>query len=125
MNEQGVLVRLDQEAYSPGNELSGSFVWYAHEDSEATAVELSVLWYTEGKGDEDLGVHSFERLNVQQGEEHRFAVTLPGSPLSYEGVILKVRWSVRVRVFLVQGGELFGEAPFRLGNVATAIEAPA
>ena len=62
-----------------------------------------MLWYTEGKGDEDLAVHEFRRLSADNGyraDPHRvgrFSTTLPNSPLSYEGVIVKVRWCVRVR----------------------------
>lgn len=130
MREQGVMVRLDrdQPAYKPGEELAGRFVWNAVERSEAEAVELSILWYTEGKGDEDLGVHHFQRMGAKDDRpplprrEQRFAARLPPSPLSYDGLIVKVRWVVRVRVFLHGGGELLGEAPFRLGDVARAEE---
>jgi hypothetical protein len=86
-------------------------------------MELSVLWYTEGKGDEDLAVHFFDRRSNSDGEmvdlrkPQRFATTLPSSPLSYEGVILKICWCVRVRLFPERGKELVAEVPFQLGRV--------
>ena len=94
--------------------------------NEVRAVELSVLWHTEGKGDEDMSVHSFERIEPAGGEcldfrqPRRFASVLPNSPLSYEGVIVKIRWCVRVRVFLDRGKELSAEVPFQLGRVPHA-----
>jgi hypothetical protein len=132
VREDEVSVRFDRDgaAYQPGEELSGRFLWRGDDGSEAEAAELSVLWYTEGKGDEDLGVHHFLRLSPEgdppppPGREQRFAARLPQSPLSYDGLIVKVCWCVRVRVFLRGGGELLGEAPFRLGGVARAREAP-
>ena len=56
-----------------------------------------MLWYTEGKGDEDMAVHEFWRRDIDEAnpiEPSRpepFAVVLPNSPLSYEGRIVKFR----------------------------------
>ena len=86
-------------------------------------MEVSVLWHTEGKGDEDLAVHDFRRLSAENGDPidprrpGRFSTVLPNSPLSYRGVIVKIRWCVRVRVFLTRGREVVGELHFRLGEV--------
>jgi hypothetical protein len=89
----------------------------------AKAVERSVLWYTEGKGEEDIGVHHFERITdrataaVTSGS---FGCRLPASPLSYEGVIVKIRWCVRVRLFFDAGRDFVSEHVFELGNVPAA-----
>jgi hypothetical protein len=50
----------------------------------------------------------------------QFETTLPNSPLSYEGTIVKVVWCVRVRVFLDRGKEFSAEWPFQLGRVPRA-----
>jgi hypothetical protein len=92
----------------------------------ARAVELSILWYTAGKGEEDMAVHHFERLvdeplrPLDLRVPRRFATMLPASPLSYDGVIVKICWCVRLRVFLTPGQETMSEMPFRLGTVPTA-----
>jgi hypothetical protein len=89
----------------------------------ARAAELSVLWYTAGKGEEDMAVHHFERVVDESAHPldlrlpRRFATVLPASPLSYDGQIVKVCWCVRLRVFMPQGQESIAEAAFRLGNV--------
>jgi hypothetical protein len=130
-----VSIKIDnrQAPHAPGETLAGEYQIDAVEAAELSAVELSVLWYTEGKGDEDLGIHYFERRtdedsqnNAPLTELRRFSVALPASPLSYEGVLIKLRWCVRVRVFLKSGRNYFGELPFRLGTVpdARAVEPP-
>jgi len=83
-------------------------------------VETSVLWYTEGKGEEDLQVHHFERLGAaellirQLSEDQPFATRLPYSPLSYDGQLLRIRWCVRLRIFLAGGDELMAQQLFCL-----------
>ena len=44
----------------------------------------------------------------------RFGTTLPNSPLSYEGHLIKLRWCVRVRVFPHRGKEVVEEKAFQL-----------
>src|SRR4051812_43845036 len=113
--------------YQPGDRLAGR---YTVEDAQlrpAKAVELSVLWYTAGKGEEDMAVHHFERIVDEPARPldlrvpRRFATIMPPSPLSYDGVIVKICWCVRVRAFLTQGQELMCEAAFTLGSVPAGV----
>lgn len=111
--------------YQPGETLCGEYRLESMRREEVKAVEVSVLWHTEGKGDEDLAVHEFRRLAVEEGDwidpryPGRFSTVLPNSPLSYRGLIVKLRWCVRVRVFLARDREAVGELPFQLGDVST------
>ena len=125
MNEPTVRIRFDGNgrAYRPGETLSGEYRLESIRREEIKAVEVSVLWHSEGKGDEDLAVHDFRPLSVEDGDwidpryPGRFSTELPKSPLSYQGVIVKLRWCVRVRVFLTRDREVVGELPFQLGQV--------
>jgi hypothetical protein len=127
-----VTVEFDRDPpdYLPDESLSGRWALAADLDRTVRAVELSVLWSTEGKGDEDFGVHHFERVEAQEAgvieprRSGRFATRLPRTPLSYDGIVVKVCWYVRVRVFW-DGGEAMAEAAFRLGDVARAEEVSA
>lgn len=109
--------------YQPGERLTGRFSIDESQPAVARAAELSVLWYTAGKGEEDMAVHHFERLVDDPAQPlnlripQRFATELPASPLSYDGTIVKVCWCVRVRAFFPQGQEFVAELPFRLGSV--------
>lgn len=143
MNESAVILRLDDNSrdgvpaggshrtWSPGELLSGEYRIVAAESDLLQSVEVSVLWYTEGKGDEDLAIHEFWRKNADGGDwpdprrPERFSTTLPAGPLSYEGQIVKIRWCVRVRAFFQRGKELVGQKIFRLGNVPPSVPAKA
>ncbi|MEN6497770.1 MAG: hypothetical protein ABFD16_26020 [Thermoguttaceae bacterium] len=131
MNDPLVIIRFDANGrvYQPGDTLSGEYHIDVARLAEIRAVEVSVLWYTEGKGDEDMAVHCFRRmsleddLNFDPRDPERFSTVLPNSPLSYDGLIVKIRWCVRVRVFLARGREVVGEKAFQLGSVP-AMKAP-
>ena len=87
---------------------------------EVQGIEVSVLWHTEGKGDEDLHVHHFHRLVENQirraglADEQSFHCDLPVTPLSYHGRLISVLWCIRLRLFLAGGREIVAEQPFHL-----------
>jgi hypothetical protein len=108
-------------SYLPESVLRCDYQIDAIDQEEVQAIEASVLWYTEGKGDEDLGAHFFERRVAADAEEgnllalRSFESKLPRSPLSYNGKIVQVRWCVRLRAFLRKGKETTLDHPFWLG----------
>ncbi len=128
MKEPFVRISFDGNGrtYRPGDTLSGQYRLESIAPEEIRSVEVSILWYSEGKGEEDMAVHQFHRSSAEEGDRidprqpGRFSTVLPNSPLSYRGVIVKVRWCVRVRVFLARGREVKGELEFRLGDVRPA-----
>ena len=107
--------------YFPGDVISGRAQIETTDPEDVKAIEISVLWYTVGKGEEDMGAHYFTRETAIEGARfdsvspRHFETQLPGSPLSYHGRIVKICWSVRMRVFLRGGREFFDEQPFQLG----------
>ncbi|MFM8954070.1 MAG: hypothetical protein ACKOOF_13580 [Planctomycetaceae bacterium] len=105
--------------YEAGEDLRVRYEVGGLEGDALRAVEHSVLWYTEGKGEEDLCVHFFERA-TKPDVTGSFAMTLPRSPLSYEGVIVKIRWCVRVRIFFHGGRDFVSEHVFDVGRVPPA-----
>lgn len=113
-----------REVYRPGDLLQAEYQIDAVDPLEMVAVEASVLWFTEGKGDEDLGVHFFERRTPADAEDgdlrclHRFQTRLPHSPLSYAGTIVKIRWCARLRLFLRRSKDLLFERPFVLAGLS-------
>ncbi|QDT13224.1 hypothetical protein [Planctomycetes bacterium K23_9] len=95
---------------------------------QVQAMEVSVLWHTEGKGDEDLKVHHFLRLDENQIrragliDEQSLQCRLPATPLSYHGRLISVRWCARLRLFLTDGREVVSEQPFHLVTEEVAAE---
>jgi hypothetical protein len=122
-----ILFDEDRTAFEPGEELSGQFLVVPNDGQTLKAVEVSVLWQTEGKGDEDLGVTHFERIEANTGTADllrpiNFRTRLPNSPLSYRGQILRIIWCVRVRAFPQRGNEIVAEERFQLGSVPSPSE---
>ena len=125
MNDTPITISFDEErrVYEPGETLGGEYVIAPGLLQEAKVVEVSVLWCSEGKGGQDMAVHSFDRHSVSSGSwftpgyPGHFHTVLPQSPLSYDGRIVKIRWCVRVRVFRGWGRDVVLEEPFTLGMV--------
>ena len=112
--------------YVPGDVVSVDYEYGSPGDDEIRAVERSVLWYTEGKGEEDIGVHFFDRHASADRvstvlPEGRFETRLPLTPLSYEGVIVKIRWCVRIRLFFDAGRDHVTEHVFTVGHVPPSV----
>jgi hypothetical protein len=118
-----------KRCFSVGEELICEYQIDAVDPAEIQAVEASVLWHTEGKGEDDLGVHFFERRLPSDADEgdlrpmRRLKTRLPNSPLSYRGAILSIQWCVRLRLFLRRGREYVVEQPFTLGGVPAVLPA--
>jgi hypothetical protein len=123
--EPSVTIRLEGgiRAYQPGETLVCEYLFEDLPEIEGKSLEVSVAWFSEGKGDEDMAVHEFWRTDLEEvgavdlRRPQCFSTVLPKSPLSYDGRIVKIRWCVRVRVFLRGGKEIFGQKIFRLGDV--------
>ncbi|GAA4440804.1 MULTISPECIES: hypothetical protein [Bremerella] len=131
MTEPKIEITLDRpsRAYLPDEELVASFEISGIRPADVQAIEASVLWYTEGTGEEDLATHDFRRLlpldrnDADLTKKRKFQTRLPRSPLSYQGLIVKIRWAIRVRVFMQQGREYMAEVPFRLGELEPVVPA--
>lgn len=123
--EPTIVIFIDDngQGHLPGDTLTGEYWVNGLHSCRVKSIEASVLWHTEGKGDEDMAVCAFWRRESERDKPldparpEAFRVTLPNSPLSYEGQIVKVRWCVRVRVFLNRRRELVAEKVFQLGHV--------
>jgi hypothetical protein len=126
----GVVIELDRQPafFRPGQAISGRYRVNMSEPTPVVqALEWSIEWETETSGTEDYGVHVVERLEPEGGIPYperwrEFEALLPRSPLSYDGLIIKVVWRVRGRAVFGKHREWVGELSFRLGDVAPARE---
>ncbi|MGB7324966.1 MAG: hypothetical protein WBD31_08835 [Rubripirellula sp.] len=106
--------------YQAGGELVAKWRVRRISVDDLQSIEVSVLWHTEGKGDEDLHVHHFYRIVESQirrmglSDEQSIRCVLPASPLSYHGHLITVRWCIRMRLFLRDGRKIMAEQPFNL-----------
>jgi len=128
-NDSCVMIRLLglQPTYMPGDTLEFEYRVVNVDHASIVAVESSVVWITEGKGSEDLGVHFFQRLtgnslaSIDWSIAQKLSCPLPMSPLSYEGKLLKISWCVRVRFYFSDGTELMAQQPFYLGTITREV----
>lgn len=112
----------DQCQFSPGDFLMCEYRLRAVEGLTIHAIETSVIWIAGGKGSEDIGVHFFQRIGKDAispsmlQRPQRLSTVLPNSPLSYPGMIVQIRWCVRVRMFYGNELELSHDHSFVLGD---------
>ena len=114
-----ISIRLDRadRKYQSGDILECEYQIDAVESDEMHSVEAAVLWYTSGKGDEDQGIHHYQRetrksRHLDQPDLRvltHFTTNLPNSPFSYEGTNLKIQWCVRVRILVQRDGQTLRE----------------
>lgn len=128
MTEPNIMIRLDKPGriYEPGEPLKCEFLVEGVHACSVKLIEASVLWHTQGKGEEDLAVHQlcrYEQLACDKSSgigPFQFETVLPNSPLSYRGRILDIRWCMRVRAILHSGRKVSSEQAFQLGAVPRA-----
>jgi hypothetical protein len=118
----------DEAVYQAGQALTARWQISRVPSDQIQSLEVSVLWHTEGKGDEDLHVHHFHRITEHQirrdgiSQSHSIACQLPATPLSYRGQLISLCWCVRLRLYLAGGREIVAEQPFYL--VSANMHAP-
>ncbi len=123
MNQESLTIELDRDVFEPGETITGRYR-LAEPSQNSCVVKLSVFWRSEGKGDEDRAVEFEETRTIARGEvtdasSGEFSLVMPSSPLSYDGVLIKIIWFVQVRG---RGDELEAQVPFQLGHVSAATE---
>jgi hypothetical protein len=92
-------LQIERNEYAPGETLCGTVSFEAEPAYPIGSVEVAIYWITDGKGDSDRG--EIYRRVFPQGEEKeslKFQVPLPVAPLSYQGILVKIRWFVEVKI---------------------------
>ncbi|MEN8126424.1 MAG: hypothetical protein ABFR90_01325 [Planctomycetota bacterium] len=87
----------DQTSFLPGQTLSGTVRWMCSELPDDASLHL--IWYTEGRGDEDVGLaEKCEFENPQISDEHPFRFQLPAGPYSFSGSLISLIWALELKV---------------------------
>lgn len=133
-NEAQLWLDRNSQRYEPGEEITVRWRLADWREAGVVSVEASLLWYTVGEGEEDFAVHHFERHRLEptsdqdeldplesdpleplkEEPEQSFKATLPLSPCSYDGQIVKICWTARLRGFFPKGKQRVVEEPFWL-----------
>ncbi len=79
--------------FAPGERVRGHVEW--HEDAPPEAIEVRLLWHTEGRGDKDVGVARTQRIEAPSASgSSRFDLECPQGPHSFSGRLISLRWAV-------------------------------
>ncbi|MBI5385573.1 MAG: hypothetical protein HZA90_12915 [Verrucomicrobia bacterium] len=95
MNQLRIGIREERRIFQPDDELVGAAGWEL--DTPPKSVEVRLLWFTRGKGTEDVGVVdtvTFE--NPQAAEARPFRFQLPATPYSFSGKLISLLWAVEL-----------------------------
>jgi hypothetical protein len=88
-------VELDEgrASFRPGEVVRGTASWSL--DAPPAAVEVRLIWFTQGKGDRDVGlVESVPAAAPGAEGGLSFAFTLPDGPYSFSGTLVSLLWAV-------------------------------
>ena len=97
MNQLKIGTRENRTSFQPGEELEGAAGWELERKPES--VEVRLIWFTRGKGTEDVGLVETVRFEQAQAAEARpFRVRLPGQPYSFSGKLISLIWAVELVV---------------------------
>ncbi len=85
----------DKTAFRPGDRVAGTVSWQL--EDQPKQVELRLLWYTQGKGDEDAGlVETTTFAQPSQADRRSFHFTLPAAPYSFSGSLISLTWALEL-----------------------------
>ncbi len=85
-------------ALEPGAEVRGRIEWQV-EIRHAKSLMISLLWHTEGKGDEDVEiVEQIEFDNPPAIGNRDFSFLLPEFPWSFSGTLISLIWAVEASI---------------------------
>ncbi|KPK37951.1 MAG: hypothetical protein AMJ65_13520 [Phycisphaerae bacterium SG8_4] len=90
-------IQLEQNktALRPGDVVAGTVSWKLEE--QVRQVELRLLWYTQGKGDEDAGlVETMTFAQPSLSDQRSFRFTLPNGPYSFSGSLISLTWTLEL-----------------------------
>ena len=84
----------ERRAYRPGERVRGTVSWMVEEAPQSVAVHL--VWYTEGKGDQAVGVGAGAELQPGTEGSAEFDLEVPVGPWSFSGKLISLLWAVEL-----------------------------
>ncbi len=95
MDKLKIVLQEDKTAFAPRETIRGVIEWNL--DASPRRLDLSLFWYTAGRGTRDVGmVHNvgFDDPGVRGSKE--FSFTLPDGPFSVSGKLVSVVWAIEL-----------------------------
>ena len=98
MDKLSLALHDDKAAFAPRATVRGTAQWNL--DANPRHLELSLFWYTTGKGTRDVGVIETYRLDEPGASGSKdFSFTLPEGPYSFSGKLISLIWALELTCF--------------------------
>ncbi len=95
MEKLSIALDEDKAAFAPRATVRGTVRWSL--DAAPRRLELSLFWYTAGKGTRDVGVIEtlpFDEPGAVGWKD--FSFTLPDGPYSFSGKLISLLWALEL-----------------------------
>jgi hypothetical protein len=84
-----------RDTFAPAESVEGRIEWNL--DANPRALELSLLWYTSGKGTRDVRVLHTNRIDSPGAfGSDKFSFALPPGPYSFSGKLISLIWALEL-----------------------------
>lgn len=95
MDKLSIALNEDRTAFTPGQTAQGAITWNL--DANPRHLELSLLWYTAGKGTRDAGIAQTLRFDEPGAcGSQGFSFPLPAGPYSFSGKLISLIWALEL-----------------------------
>ncbi len=95
MDKPSIVLNEDKAAFAPRETIHGTVRWSL--DAGVRRLELSLFWYTAGKGTRDVGVIDTRQFDEPGAAGWKdFSFTLPGGPYSFSGKLISLIWALEL-----------------------------
>ena len=95
MDKLSIYFREDKTTFVPRQAVHGAIQWSL--DTNPGALELSLFWYTAGKGTRAVGIVETQTLDhTGPCGSKEFSFTLPDGPYSYSGKLISLIWALEL-----------------------------
>ncbi|WP_437228080.1 hypothetical protein SH661x_000710 [Planctomicrobium sp. SH661] len=94
-------IETEYDAFYPGTIAAVTVFWdVGANEPPPTAIEVRLVWNTQGKGDSDLTVVKNIRLEPKTPQGQRqVRLQLPWGPYSFSGKLISLIWAIEVIIF--------------------------
>ena len=98
MEKLSIILEQDKAAFAPRETIRGTVRWSL--DAGIRHLELSLFWYTTGKGTRDVGVIETRKFDEPGAVGWKdFSFTLPDGPYSFSGKLISLLWALELTGF--------------------------
>jgi hypothetical protein len=95
MDKLSIKLHDDKTVFAPRDTIRGVIEWNL--DSNPRRLDLSLFWYTAGRGTRDVGmVHQIPFDNPGMRGSKEFSFSLPDGPLSVSGKLVSIIWAIEL-----------------------------